>query len=471
MNWTLLENSLLVTGGATLLATWIGFAAALWMSGLGQAWRKRILLAAVIALVMPPFLVTNCWLHFLGLTGVWRGWLPLNIYSLGGAIWILALLTWPIPLLAALSAWQRLEPAQLESDPALRGAALVRWLLWPMARASLGQAIALAFVLTLNNFAVPAILQIKVFPAEVWVRFSTNFDSAGALVLSWPLIVAPLLLLSVLRRTEILWPLEQGVAAAQTFRRQLGAGLFFGCGSVSIMVLLLSVALPLAQILAVERTWMELPNVLRAVPGVIWNSLAYAAVAASAGIVLSLVIRREHWKGSPRFSWSSLLWLPLLVPGVLLGIGMIAVFNRPMFEGIYQSAGIVLIAWTVRYLALGWNGVGMALQSVDPDLTDAARLSGASGWLLLRHVHWPQMAPQVGAVWYVTYLLCLWDVETLILICPPGGETLALRIFNLLHYGHNAQVNALCLLLLGLAIVPLGIWGLGRRLAAWRNGP
>ena len=30
----------------------------------------------------------------------------------------------------------------------------------------------------------------------------------------------------------------------------------------------------------------------------------------------------------------------------------------------------------------------------------------------------------------------------------PGGESLALRIFNLLHYGHNPQVNALCLLLL-----------------------
>jgi sugar lactone lactonase YvrE len=38
---------------------------------------------------------------------------------------------------------------------------------------------------------------------------------------------------------------------------------------------------------------------------------------------------------------------------------------------------------------------------------------------------------------------------------PPGGESLSLRIFNLLHYGHNPQVNALCLLLLALALSPL----------------
>ena len=43
-------------------------------------------------------------------------------------------------------------------------------------------------------------------------------------------------------------------------------------------------------------------------------------------------------------------------------------------------------------------------------------------------------------------------------VVPPGGETLALRVFNLLHYGHHAQVNALCLILLLLAVLPLAAW-------------
>jgi DNA-binding beta-propeller fold protein YncE len=93
------------------------------------------------------------------------------------------------------------------------------------------------------------------------------------------------------------------------------------------------------------------------------------------------------------------------------------------------------------------------------DLADAARLDGATRWQLLRHVQWPQIAPQTAAAWYVVFLLCLWDVESMILVVPPGGETLALRIFNLLHYGHNAQVNALCLTLLALAVLPLAAWG------------
>jgi DNA-binding beta-propeller fold protein YncE/ABC-type molybdate transport system permease subunit len=154
----------------------------------------------------------------------------------------------------------------------------------------------------------------------------------------------------------------------------------------------------------------------------------------------------------------SLLWLPFLLPGILIGIALIPAFNRPGFFWLYQCAGIVLLAYTIRYLGLGWTVAAHARRSADPDLVDAARLEGARGWQLLRHAIWPQIAPQIAAAWYVLFLLCLWDVESMILVVPPGGETLALRIFNLLHYGHNAQVNALCVTLLVVALAPLALW-------------
>src|SRR5262249_34580673 len=150
----------------------------------------------------------------------------------------------------------------------------------------------------------------------------------------------------------------------------------------------------------------------------------------------------------------ALLWLPFLAPGVLLGIGLIAIFNRPGLVAFYQSFGIVLLAFLIRYFGLGASAVGHGLESVDTDLADAARLEGASAWQMFRHVHWPQAGNQIMAACYIVFLLCLWDVESIVLIVPPGGETLSLRIFNLLHYGHNAQVNALCLMLLLIALAP-----------------
>ena len=288
MNWLLLKNSLLVGGLTTLLAVSFGFLAALWLAGLEGRCRHRLLAVAVTALALPPFLVTNCWLHFLGYAGVWRGWLPLNIVSLGGTVWILSLLTWPISLLMVLSTWQRLEPSQLESDVAVSGWWLIRGLLWPLAQTALTQAAVLTFVLALNNFAVPAILQVKVFPAEVWVLFNTTFDTAGALQMSWPLVAGPLLLLLWFARRGFPWPRTEGPVSARLFRQQLGPGWFWLCGGCTSLLCLLAVGLPVFQLVSVKRTWTELPGALAAGQGALWNSFSLAAAAATTVILFSL---------------------------------------------------------------------------------------------------------------------------------------------------------------------------------------
>ncbi len=182
MNWPLLQNSLLLAGTTTALALGFGLVAALWLAALEARWRNMFLALAIVAVALPPFLVTNCWISLLGETGVLRAWLPLKIYSLGGTVWILSLLLWPITLLGVLSAWRRLEAAQLECEPAMTGFAVLRWLLIPVAKGELALAAVLTFVLALNNFAVPAILQTKVLPDEMWVQFNTQFDALAALL-------------------------------------------------------------------------------------------------------------------------------------------------------------------------------------------------------------------------------------------------------------------------------------------------
>jgi ABC-type Fe3+ transport system permease subunit/DNA-binding beta-propeller fold protein YncE len=519
MNWVLLRNSLLVGGMTTGLSVSIGFLSALWLAGLAPRVRTWFLGAAILALALPPFLVTNSWLDFLGPTGVWHKWLPFDIFSLGGTVWILSLLLWPLSLLLVWGAWQRLEPAQLEGDLRVTGWALVRVLLLPLARSGLIQAAILTFALALNNFAVPAILQIKVLPAEMWIRFNTTFDTPGALAVSWPLALAPLFLVFWLSRHELPWPHLEPPVSARLFRAQLGPAWFWFSGACSVLVSFCVVVLPLSQILSARRTWTELPGAIAAGQNAIWNSFWYASAAAAVvvGVSLFVVTRFESRRpcGKTRrpkaetrkkaeirnpnqmaaqvspfseastkenlvtsrrrqfgfrisaffrasdfglriyYAIAAAAWLAFLLPGVLLGIGLIHAFNHGWSALFYQSAGIVILAFAIRYLVIGWHAARQAIRKVDRDLIDVAHLEGATRWQMLKYVQWPQIARPALLTWYIVFLLCLWDVESLILVVPPGGETLALRVFNLLHYGHNAQVNALCLALLGLALVPL----------------
>lgn len=452
MNWSLLSHSLLISSLVAVLAGVLGFITALALACVNPGWRRLLLGAALVALALPPFLITNTWLDLLGQQGLLRPWIPASIYSKGGAVWLLTLLYWPITALFTLGAWARLEPAQLEADPALRGGALVRCLLWPMARVSVGSAAVLTFVLALNNFSVPVILQVPVFSEELWLAFTTRLNDAGAWAAAGPLVAAPLALLVLLRRAEIAWPRLQGPAPSGALRRQLGPAWRRPALLGALVLILLSTGLPLAQLAARSRTWAELPNLFRAAPDVVWNSFAYAAAAATLALAAGQL--------GARFRVGRAAWLLFFIPGILLGRALIAALNGTV---IYGTSALVILAFALRYLAIAWEGAASARRAMDRDLTDAARLGGARGWALFRHVHWPQIAPSLGAAWYGIYLLCLWDVETLVLIQPPGGETLALRVFNLLHYGHHAQANAHCLTLLALALAPLGVWSLLRR--------
>ena len=143
------------------------------------------------------------------------------------------------------------------------------------------------------------------------------------------------------------------------------------------------------------------------------------------------------------------------MPGVLIGIVLIFLLNRNATHWVYSSVLVLFIGLTLRYFAPAWYGARLIRQGMDRDLLDEGRLGGARGWQRWSLIDWPLVRPQMLALSYVIYLLCLWDVETINLIVPPGSETLSLRIFNLLHYGHNEQVNALCLLLLLVALIPL----------------
>jgi ABC-type Fe3+ transport system permease subunit/DNA-binding beta-propeller fold protein YncE len=476
MNWILLKNSFLVSALATLLAMAAGIVFALFACGLPKQFRHVSLGLPIAALAMPPFLITNCWLHYLGHAGVWRAWLPFEIYSFGGTVWILALLTWPITFFLVWGAWQNLDPAQLEADPAVTGWALFKNLLLPLVKPALSQAAALTFILSLNNFAVPGILQVKVAPAEMWVLYNTSFDTEGAVKMSWPLVLVPLMFLLWLSRNGLLWKKTAATLSPSLFREQLGSIWFVIAALGSVFLAILSVGLPCFQLLSVKRTWTELPGAIAAGQVAIGHSFFFAALAALAIVVIGLLARSVNGFGSRRTRLNFffhrvgfLLWLPFLIPGVALGIGLIGLFNHPWSFIFYRSMGIVLVAFTIRYFAPGYLTVAHALAGVDSDLTDAARIEGAGSWQLFRRVLWPQIAPQVAAGWYIIFLLCLWDVESLVLIVPPGGETLALRIFNFLHYGHNAQVNALCLTLLALAMIPLLFWQLVRLVLASRR--
>ncbi len=457
MTLALFRNSLGVAVATSLFAGLAGGMVALWWVTLPERARAILQGAMVLVLALPAFLTVNAWMDLLGAGGCLRG-LSLNLFSLPGTVFVLGLMLWPVVALLVLAAWRLLPAEYLECDPVCRGGLLVRHVLWPAARSAVGAGLGLVFVLALNQFSVPALLQVPVLPAGLWIEFNTRLDPLAALVAASPLVLLAALALWFLARGEWVWPRAVRVAPPELFRRQLGPVWRGGAALLTVVLVLFSLVLPLGQLLLEPRTWTQLPAAWQAGWGAGWQTL-WMAVGTASLVVLA------GW-GLAAHRWPVVFWLCFLLPGVLTGIALLAVFNRPGFDWLMRGPGVVWLAFGLRYFAPAWAAAVLARQACDPALDEVARLEGAGRWGRFRHALWPQVAPRLAVAWYLVFLLVLWDVETLLLVQPPGLETIAIRIFNLLHYGHNAQVNALCLGMLALAVAPLVLWRV--RPGRWR---
>jgi len=449
-------ESLSLAAAVLGLALLMGVLAAIAIGGAGGWLRSGLGTLMLVAGAFPPFLGAN---HWLDLAASWRALASPSILEAGSwalAVLCLAALLWPLVTLLVLGAWTRLQPDLLEADPCIRGVSLLRGLLIPAARGELQVAAALVTTLALANFTVPVLFQIRVFTEEFWIRFNTQLDLAGALRSTWPLVVVPLCLLAILRARRVPWPRWRTDLAPGRVRQVLG-GLWGTAAVVTVAWLTLTVVFPLARLAGTIRTWTELPGAALAGRSALFTSILTATSAATLIVGLAMLLR---WIPI-RIPGSRWLWLPFLLPGVFVGVIFIAMFNHPWTRALYQSLALPILALALRYAALGGSLVSQAHATADPALMDAARSLGAGPWRVFRDAVWPQVAPGAATAWYLVYLLCLWDVETVVLIQPPGGETLALRIFNLLHYGHGSQVNALCVLLLALALTPWILWTAG----------
>src|SRR5688572_7624148 len=256
MNWPLFENSIVVATSSALLATLFGLAFAVFAAALRPRLRRVTVALAAVALVLPPFLVTNTWLQYFGLAGLWRSYLDFNLYSLTGTVLLITLSSWPIAFFFCFSSILRIQPQYLEQDPFLRSTALLRYLLWPSMRPAIFYSLALTFVLALNNFSIPVLLQTKVYTEEIWLAFSTRFDYLAALKLSWPLILAPLALLALLRSRSFSLHFRASNFPHRLFRERLNRFLPL-CAALAIFISLTSLLLPLYQLLSSPRTWTE----------------------------------------------------------------------------------------------------------------------------------------------------------------------------------------------------------------------
>ena len=434
-----------LTGCLTALGTLMG----------SKRFRQGMVIVSILNLVLPQFMVLSWWLGLFGEAGVLRSWLNWNLYSMTGAIWVTTLLFWPIPFLCALGSLQKINHRLFEVDPSLRNFSLCRFLLWPAARPSLFGACGIVAVLTLNQFNIPSLLQVKTWTSDLFITFSATLEWQEIQNSILCLFAVSVLILLTLRGNVMRWPSASATTQSLQPSKLFHPFLVWTLKSWTVLWVVLATILPCLGLVGSGITWRELVPAAAAGQSALNHSLGFASMTATFCIAFGLLTHR--WRVN-RF-----LWILFVLPGCVWGVLFLTATQQNWLPWHGTNLPLTLAALTFRYAILGWLGASLAMQLLDKDMVDAGQMEIPSTIQRFRFLYLPQTGWILGASWYVVFLLTLWDADTLLFVIPPGADTLALRIFNLLHYGHNSQVNALTLLLLICAVTPylaFLLWGM-----------
>ncbi len=195
-------------------------------------------------------------------------------------------------------------------------------------------------------------------------------------------------------------------------------------------------------------------------------SLVVATVAASicfvTGFPLAWVLARRSFRGKTLVR--ALVVLPLVMPPVVAGVGLLAAFGRRGIAGswLYEwfgvqitfTTGAAILAATFVSFPLAVLALEAGLRGLDERLEDAASTLGASRWYVLRRVTMPLMGPQIAAALVLSWARALGEFGATITFAgnlQGRTQTLPLAVFEQLQTDQDAAF-ALSMLLIGVAL-------------------
>ena len=280
-------------------------------------------------------------------------------------------------------------------------------LMWPLVAASM----LLVFVLAIPEFGVPGLLRVRVFTTEVFTAFAALFDFRQATALALPLVVLTAAVATAAARVAH--------AGRLTYRSGRGRGVELRGRRWRIVVVLaaagtimITVGLPVAA-LAREAFGATRGGGATAGAGpAILNSVLSSAAAAALATVIGLAV--GYWRARlvtrGTVAIDALLVTLFAVPSTVVGIGLIALWNRAALSAVYGTMGMVVVSAVARFAPVAAVLLAAAIRQV-PVTTEEVAVVGGAGWLrVLLKVVVPQIRPALAASGLVVFVLAFGEI-------------------------------------------------------------
>lgn len=490
-HWEHIASNLLPSYFSNTFILLSGVALCTFVIGVGMAWlvsiyefpgRKYFEWLLILPLAFPSYMMAYSYVGILEYTGPFQAFLRNNlemqfrgpiidIMNMPGAIFIMSISLFPYVYVICRSSFLR-QSNQMQEAALLLGSSRLRMftkIALPMARPAVAGGIALAGMEVLNDYGTVKYFGIDTFTSGIFRAWFSFGDINTAIYLSaiLTLIVLILLWLENIQRGSRVWTSQSNedkpVRRIETKFKSSRWIYTVICSSV----LLISFILPLLQLFYwVSLTWRKVINsefvilIVRSFSLAIGSAIAIAVLA----IILLYAVRLSPLKWTRYIARTASLGYA--IPGAVIAVGvMIPMMKLDRFiiwlssnqSGMILSGTLIIlvIAYIVRFMAVGYNAIDAGFQKTGPHVNEVARSLGASSFRTLWKIDIPLIKNSIAGAILLAFVDILKELPLTLILRPFNFHTLATKAFDMATNEMIAESANASLIVVLTGVIPI----------------
>ena len=462
-------NTIMIAVGSTAIAAVLGSAFAFVIAYTNVRRKRWLELLVLLPFIIPSYIITLSWSSLLSQKGFINqsltaiGFGTINLYSVAGIVLVLGFCNVPIVYMNVIHMLRKI-PTDMEWAARTCGYGIGQTMLkinLVQVMPAIVSGSILAFLASIDNFAVPAFLGISsgipvlsTYIYEKSISFGPDSFSMAAtlsVILSVIAVAGTLMEGRFVKKNSGMESIKEDYSVRISLengkRRILQYGMIIFLCIINIVPLISMFTSAFQKNYGVRMTLEQFTTNNfsaifhnKGVMDAIRNSLVLAGGCCIICIIVGTAIAYQKVRCPGRMI--SLVEksasLTYAIPGIVLALSMIFHWVEPLpgfRPGIYGTISILMIAYVTRYLILQIKGSATAMLAIHPALEEAAAASGRGVIALWGKILIPLLIRPVLSSTFMIFVSALTELTLSSMLAAAGTKTIGLMIFNFQQAG------------------------------------
>ncbi len=490
----IMVNTIVMGLLVAFLGTLVGFVFAFVQVKLDVPFKRFMHIVALLPVISPPFAVATAMIVMFGRNGIIsKGVFGVryDIYGLDGLTIVLSLSFFTVAYLNLRGMMQALDPALDEASTSLGAGKwrTFRRVTLPMLAPGIASSFLLLFVEAIADLGNPLVLggNYEVLATRIYITIIGLYNPIGAAVLCLILLIPSLTVFLVQRywisRASVVSVTGKPAGRPQTITHPL---VRWGLFAIVMFICLLIVLLYATIIVGAFTRVPGVNNTLtlehfdfvinglgrKAMEDTTRLSLIATPLAGLIGMIIAFLVARTRLPGRAALDFATMLGIA--VPGTIIGIGYLLVYNNPITvtlpelgeitlipkltggQGLVGGALAIILVYVTRSVPAALRSGTAALAQIDPAIEEASVSLGANNVRTFRRITLPLIRPAFLAGLIYAFARSMTTISAIVFLTTPQTKIMTQQILNEVENGRYGNAFAYCTLLIAIVLIAIG---------------